>query len=173
MRRSQCSEQELRLEKERYIKYQGTARIRLEALQFQWNEPRELSRKNVERLKGIFQGDKRSSGNIRRLDPRNHIPAVVEQSDLDDALLASEVTAERLLSNPDNDPPVLKFAAGYRLTCLHGRHRIQAAQEILPPTDAWWTVDLYLAGRNISPQTSGRGLLTSPRHQPGAQSDPS
>lgn len=150
MRGSRFSEEELRLEKERYVKYQGTARVRLEVLDFQWNEPRELSRKNVERLKEIFQGDKMLHGNVRRLDPRNHIPAVIEQSDLNDAILTSEVSAERLLSNPDNNPPVLKFAAGYRLTCLHGQHRIQAAREVLPPTDAWWAVDLYLAGMNIS-----------------------
>jgi hypothetical protein len=73
-------------------------------LDFQWNEPRELSRKNVERMKEIFRGDKRSYGGICRLGPRNHIPAVVEQSGLDDAILACEVSAERLLSNPDNDP---------------------------------------------------------------------
>jgi hypothetical protein len=150
MRRSQFLEQELRLEAERFIKYRGIARVWLEVLDFKWNEPRELSRKNVERMKVIFGDDKRRYGNIRRLDPRNHIPAVVEQSDLDDAILASKVSAERLLSNPDNNPPFLKFAAGYRLTCLHGRHRIQAARETLPPTDAWWTVDLYLASRSIS-----------------------
>jgi hypothetical protein len=76
-------------------------------LDFRWNEPRELSRKNVERMKEIFRGDKRSYGGICRLAPRNHIPAVVEQSDLDDAILASELSAERLLSNPDNDPTSL------------------------------------------------------------------
>ena len=76
-------------------------------LDSQWNEPREPSRKNVERIKEIFRGDKRSYGGICRLGPRNHIPAVVEQSDLDDAILASEVSAERLLSNPDNDPTSL------------------------------------------------------------------
>jgi hypothetical protein len=58
-------------------------------------------------MKEIFRGDKRSYGGICRLGPRNHIPAVVEQSDLDDAILASEVSAERLLSNPDNDPTSL------------------------------------------------------------------
>ncbi|KAH9204899.1 hypothetical protein DL95DRAFT_106948 [Leptodontidium sp. 2 PMI_412] len=90
MHRSQFSERELRLEAERNVKYRGTARVRLEALHFQWNEPRELSRKNVERLKEIFGGDKRSCENIRLLDPRNHIPAVIEQSVLDDAILASK-----------------------------------------------------------------------------------
>ena len=96
MRRSRFSEQELRVEAERFVKYRGTARVRLEVLDFQWNEPRELSRKNVERLKEIFRGDKRLYGNIRRLDPRNHIPAVVEQSDLDDATLASEVIGGKI-----------------------------------------------------------------------------
>lgn len=113
-------------------------------LYFQWNEPRELNRKNVERLKEVFRTD-----NVRRLEPRNHIPAVVDQSDLDDAIQTSEISAERLLSNPDNDPPVLTFPTGYRLTCLHGRHRVQAGRETLPPTDAWWTVDLYLAGMRL------------------------
>ncbi|TAQ83715.1 hypothetical protein B7494_g7958 [Chlorociboria aeruginascens] len=42
-------------------------------------------------------------------------------------------------------PGANALASGHHLTCLHGRHRIQAAREILPPTDAWWAVDLYLA----------------------------
>jgi hypothetical protein len=66
---------------------------------------------------------------------------MVKQSNLDDAILASEVSAERLLSNPDNDPLVLKFAAGYRLRCLHGRYRIEAAREVLPSTDACGLID--------------------------------
>jgi hypothetical protein len=79
MRRSHFLEQELRLEAGRFVKNKGTARVRLEVLNFQWNEPTELSRKNVERLKEIFRGDKMLYRDIRRLDPRNHIPAVVEQ----------------------------------------------------------------------------------------------
>ena len=73
MRRSRFSEQELRLEAERCVKYRGTARVRLEVLHFQWNEPRELNRKNVERLKEIFRIE-----NVRRLEPRNYIPAIVD-----------------------------------------------------------------------------------------------
>ena len=71
------SQQELRLQAERYIKYRGTARVRLEYLHFEWDEPRELNRKNVERLKEIFRIE-----NVRRLEPRNHIPALVDQADL-------------------------------------------------------------------------------------------
>ena len=133
---------DLRVQAERYVKYRGTARVGLEALHFQWGEQRELSRKNVERLKEMF----RRIDDVDRLEPRNHIPAVVEQSDLDRATLASAISAETLLNNPGNDPPTLKFPPLFRLTCLHGRHRVQAAREILAPADAWWTVDLYLAG---------------------------
>ena len=57
MRPSRFREQELRVEAERFVKYRGTVRVRLEVLHFQWNEPRELSRKNVERLKEIFRTD--------------------------------------------------------------------------------------------------------------------
>ncbi|KAL2812033.1 hypothetical protein BDW59DRAFT_155380 [Aspergillus cavernicola] len=35
------------------------------------------------------------------------------------------------------------FAAG-QLQALHGRHRVQAGADVLPPADRWWTVDLYL-----------------------------
>ncbi|KAF1948546.1 hypothetical protein CC80DRAFT_556252 [Byssothecium circinans] len=149
MRQSRLAERELRLEAERCIKYRGTARISLEVLHFQSNQPRELSQKNVERLKEIFRIEK-----IHRLNPRNHIPAVIHQSDLEDAIQASDTTAERLLSNPANEPPLLAFPAGHRLTCLHGRHRVQAARETLPPTDAWWTVDLYLADSNPALETT-------------------
>lgn len=149
MRHSGRATEELSLHGERLIQYRGTARVRLESLHFEWNEPRELSRKNVERLKEIFRTE-----NVRRLEPSNHIPAVVDETVLDAAARASEVLAENLLSNPDNGPPFLKISPHNRLICLHGRHRIQAAREILPPTDAWWTVDLYLTGTSVLPETS-------------------
>lgn len=145
MRRRQSSEREQRLNLERNVKYRGTARIRLDHLHFEWGEARELSRKNVERLKQLFRTE-----TIQRLEPRNHIPAVVHEHDLDGAVQGSKVSAETLLSNPDGDFPMLKFPRNFKLTCLHGRHRIQAARETLPPTDAWWTVDLYLTGMTTS-----------------------
>lgn len=144
MRPSRLSGQELRLAAEGSVKYKGTACVRLDVLHFRWNEPRELSRKNVDRLKNIFRLE-----GVHRLNPVNHIPAIIGQAHLDDVVNASEISAVRLLSNPDSDPPVLEFPAGYRLACLHGRHRVQAGRETLVPTDAWWTVDLYLAGISI------------------------
>jgi hypothetical protein len=148
MRHSRLAAQELRLYAERFVQYRGTARVRLDNLHFEWNEPRELSRKNVERLKEIFRTE-----NVHRLEPRNHIPAVVEEAELDAATRTSEVSAENLLRNPDDGPPLLIFPPSHRVICLHGRHRIQAARETLPPTDAWWTVDFYLTGMNVLPGT--------------------
>ena len=124
------------LEAEKQVKYRGTARVRLERLLFK--ESRELDRKNVERLKANFRKD------CRRLDTRNHIPALIDQQLLDAAIRASEISAEMLMSNPRF--PELNFPAGYYLECLHGRHRIQAGKETLPGRDQWWTVDLYLTG---------------------------
>ena len=138
---SAFSVRECKLQAERCVKYKGTARIRLEHMHFEWNETRELNRKNVERLKDVFRTE-----NTRRLEPRNHIPAVVDQAELDIALQISKFSAETLLSNPDAEPPALRFPKHHRITCLHGRHRVQAAQETLPPTDAWWVVDFYLKG---------------------------
>ncbi|ETN44455.1 uncharacterized protein HMPREF1541_10636 [Cyphellophora europaea CBS 101466] len=143
MSRSAFFEQERRLQAERYIKYRGTARVRLEHMHFEWNETRELNRKNVQRLREVFRTE-----NVRRLEPRNHIPAVVDQAELDSALQLSKCSAETLLSNTNAEPPELKFPARHRVTCLHGRHRVQAARETLPPTDAWWVVDFYLKDSN-------------------------
>ncbi len=137
MRRSQIREEESKIEIEKRIKYKGTARIRLKWLHFQWNRPRELDGKNVERLKAVFQKD------CRRLDEHNHIPAVIDQQSLDAAEELSGVPARQLGKYPQGGYPELVFPAGYQVECLHGRHRIQAAKEL---GLEWWTVDLYLAG---------------------------
>ena len=134
MWRTQIREEESRIEAEKRIKYKGTARIRLKWLHFQWNRPRELDGKNVERLKADFRKD------CRRLDEHNHIPAVIDQQSLNAAEELSGVLARQL------GYPELVFPAGYQVECLHGRHRIQAAKEL---GLEWWTVDLYLAGRLI------------------------
>jgi len=137
MWRSQIREEESRIEVEKRIKYKGTARIRLKWLHFQWNRPRELDGKNVERLKAGFQKD------CRRLDEHNHIPAVIDQQSLDTAEELSGVSARQLGKHAQGGYPELVFPAGYQVECLHGRHRIQAAKEL---GLEWWTVDLYLAG---------------------------
>src|SRR4051794_10725259 len=92
MRRARLQDQERRLAAERSLKYRGTASIKIEALHFPQDKARELNEKNVARLKRCFREE-----GCRRLDLRNHIPAVIDQSQLNAALRASEISAERLL----------------------------------------------------------------------------
>ncbi|KAL9132054.1 MAG: hypothetical protein Q9217_000182 [Psora testacea] len=139
MQQTQALEKESRLEKEKIIKYKGTARIRLKWLHFRRNEPRELDDKHVQDLKSRFQKD------CRRLDVRNHVPAIIDQQHLDSALRVSRIPEGVLPKNSQHEFPELDFWAGYQLECLHGRHRIQAAKQALSPPNKWWTVDLYLA----------------------------
>ena len=96
------------------------------------------------RLKKCFQTE-----GCHRLEWENHIPAIIEESQLDDAIVASNISPNRLQSNLGDDYPELKFPAGYQLECLHGRHYVQAGRETLPLRDKWWTVDLYLKGMSI------------------------
>ena len=98
MRQFSFPEQELRIETERCVQYRGTARVRLEALHF--HDQRQLSRKNVDRLKNVFEIDE-----VRRLEPRNHIPAVVDRLDLNLAIRASNIEPECLLTNEDATLP--------------------------------------------------------------------
>ncbi|GFF59604.1 conserved hypothetical protein [Aspergillus lentulus] len=41
------------------------------------------------------------------------------------------------------EPPLLLLPRGYQLQCLYGKHRIEAAKDVLYPGDRWWTVYLY------------------------------
>ena len=134
-------QEELLLEANKKIKYRGTVRVQLKWLHFQPGEPRDTDIENVQRLRTHFLKD------CRRLDVRNHIPALIDESDLNDAIIASGLSQEILLSNERDIYPELIFPTGYRLECLHGRHRVLAAKEALALLDKWWTVDLYLTGR--------------------------
>ena len=89
------------------MKFKGTAYIRLEWLHFHGKKPRELKRRNVERLKSNFQKK------YDRLPIKNHIPALIEQQHLDAALQASGIIPANLLSNPDIGYPDLVFPIGY------------------------------------------------------------
>lgn len=144
MRLSRFQEQERRLATERCLKFKGTARIKLDVLDFPLEESTEPDKKNIERLKNLFQG----ANLCDRLNLLNHIPATIDQHHLTAALVASGVSAESLLAGQPDGYPELDFPAGYRLPCLHGRHRVLAAAEILPRGDRRWAIDLYLGGES-------------------------
>ena len=155
---------ELQLTTERRQKYRGTAKINLDQISFPASQTREIDPKNVERLCRIFSKD-----GCHWLDMRNYITAVVSKRQLKRARHAARVTAQELLRNPSDQYPHLDFSTE-RVQCLHGQHRIKAGEEVLPPNEQWWTVDLYLDGvlSSVSPSWALLIDLTSllpPRYQ--------
>ncbi|KAL9130731.1 MAG: hypothetical protein Q9217_001168 [Psora testacea] len=95
--------------------------------------------KNVARLTKIF-----SLEGCLRLDLDHHVPALVSDAQLQQALVRSSVEAAALANH--QAPPLLILPESTILRCLHGKHRIAAVRSILEPGDKWWTVDLYSDG---------------------------
>ncbi|PYH75442.1 hypothetical protein BO82DRAFT_410486 [Aspergillus uvarum CBS 121591] len=131
------SQVERQLAAEQQLKYQGTARVELSQISIDSLGDQEIDQKNVERLSQIFL-----KNGCRRLRIRNHVTAIIPKHCLDRACRAASVTSDQLKSSRQN-PPLLAFP-NLRLQCIHGKHRLKAAAETLPPSDRWWTVDLYL-----------------------------
>lgn len=140
MRWALFTEEEIQLVTERRLKYLGAAKVNIYQIQFEPPLPRDLDPKNLNRLREVFRKNR-----CRRLDVDNHVPAVVSPQVLAEALRKANVPQQSLLTNEPHQSPQLGFAVG-QLRALHGRHRVQAGAEVLPPTDRWWTVDLYLDG---------------------------
>lgn len=136
----------VKLEEERRTRFRGAARISLDLLQFPTDKSSKIDLSNVERLKEAY----RHEGCLPE-PVRNHILALIDQSDLDAALDLSGVSAAALMMPRSVDYPELRFRTGVRLKCLHGKHRIQAGREFLSPRDKWWVVDLYLSGEWVCP----------------------
>lgn len=140
MRLPPAERQEAEFEAERRVKFKGTARIRLESLDF----PRQGANENAERLKLCIEYE-----GCYRLDSKYHVSAVIDQELLDGAVAASNTSHAALSSNAHSQWPTLRFPPGVRLKCLRGWDRLRAGWELLPPKDRWWTVDLFLSGKGI------------------------
>ncbi|CBF84445.1 hypothetical protein AN9021.2 [Aspergillus nidulans FGSC A4] len=136
MRRALFNEDDAKQARERRLKYQGTARVKISEIGF--DSANYIDDKNVERLCGIF----RKSG-CRRFDVEHHIPATVSRNALAEALQKAGVPARALLLSSGEDTPFLTFSRG-QLVGLHGRHRLSAGARVLAPLERWWTVDLFL-----------------------------
>ncbi|KAF1358854.1 hypothetical protein EJ07DRAFT_121843, partial [Lizonia empirigonia] len=124
------------IERQKSSHFRGRAKVPLEFLHFSEHSPRQLDRGNVERLRDVF----REQG-VKRLTSGNHIPAVVGKDDLERAVQLSGLSLLDILNGSQDKPPLLRFPDGFRLECLHGKHRVEAAK-----LSAWWTVTLYSAG---------------------------
>lgn len=114
----------------------GTARVRLDLLTFPWHGPPNPAK--LRALRNVFR-----LRNVRRLDPDNHIPAVISKGRLQAALRASECNEGQLRDLAGPLPPELIFPLGFELQCLRGQHRVIAAEDLLSPTNRWWVVSLY------------------------------
>ena len=140
---SEAEKNERKITEDRSANYRGTVRVRFEFLEFDTEGSRELDPKNVERLIEVYK-----TARCLRLESEHRIPATISQQSLDLAIKRNGTSLENLLSCPQELPLELKFPLNYKLICLHGQHRVEAAKRWgkLSPKDRWWAVDLYLEG---------------------------
>ena len=142
MSRRRIVEQERRLAAELSAKFRGTASVNITMLDFPFKKLRDEDEKNTERLEKLFKKQR----SCRDWEVFNHIPAVIEQDQLNAALARSGISPEALLEARDGHLE-LDFPTGFRLRCFRGRHRALAAKDHLPLGARRWTVDLYLSGK--------------------------
>jgi hypothetical protein len=144
MRQSRAQAEDHKFEAERNLRYCGSARVSLDVIHFRDDQLRELDEKHVESLIRQFRVE-----GCRRENVKNHIPVLISQSCLEVALRVSGLSAAALLNNTNNGYRKLQLPRGSYLTCLHGKHRIQAGREFLSPREKWWVADVYLAGEIV------------------------
>lgn len=130
---------EQRIASDKLAKFTGAARVSIQHLEFQY-PTRQIDRKAIRQLIRDFDGE----GYIRE-EPSHRIPVIVDNSILQAALEKLSLTTEIFRAKADN-PPFLELESGVKLECLHGQHRIVAAQEHLAPSQWWWAVDIYGTG---------------------------
>lgn len=128
---------ERRIADDKAAKAIGTARVRIDHLAFP-NPIRGKDEKAIKRLERTFAAE-------GCLDDRHRIPAVIDDSTLQAALLKTGVSIGRL-QGVSGQPQRLQLPENMELECLHGQHRILAAKRYLHPDERWWTVDFYRTG---------------------------
>ncbi len=133
------SSREFELEAEKKIDFLGTARVAIGWLHFADGF---INLKHVQKLQTIFRKD------CQRIDVHNHVPAVIDPQHLARALREVNISANVLPKIVVKDIPILEFWPGFQLECLHGKHRIKAAKDVLSSSDAWWIVDFYSSSEN-------------------------
>ena len=118
--------------------YKGCARIALSSLEY--GSARDEDAANVERLLNIF------GRGCHRYDPDHFVPVLIESQTLQQALTRLSLDASDLKYQA---PPLLCLPDGVRLRCLHGRHRLLAAEEyfeVMTKEEQWWAVKLFDSG---------------------------
>uniref|UniRef100_A0A093UMF8 Uncharacterized protein n=1 Tax=Talaromyces marneffei PM1 TaxID=1077442 RepID=A0A093UMF8_TALMA len=106
MDHSMFSSIELRLARERRLKFQGTAKINISQISL----PSEYKPDNVERLRRIFDSE-----DCDRLSLPNHVVATISREHLMGALSGNEVNANSLMSQQPDSHVALEFPIGQSL----------------------------------------------------------
>jgi hypothetical protein len=144
MKQARVSEIEEDIERQKSSHFRGRAKVPLEFLYFpEEHSLRDLNRESVEKLMGKYRDE-----GVKRLQHDHQIPAVIGSDDLSKAVSLSGLSTIQLLNSSQDKPPLLTFPKGFRLICLHGKHRLEAAKlsGCLQGQDRWWTVTLYSEG---------------------------
>jgi len=128
MQCTRVQDQEESLKREKHIKYRGSARIRLEHLNFSTGELEVLDKFNVKNLMSIFEEE-----GCFQQDSRHHVPVVIDREHLNLAIHSAEIFLDLLLGNAQTEWSELRFSFGFRLECLHDRHRVQAGRKMVSP----------------------------------------
>lgn len=149
-----------RIRDEKSLKYLGTARIEVDVLVFTNSDGPDAE--NVARLRKLFRIQ-------RDFEPgaiQNRIPAVIDESQLHDAVASSGLRPEALVS-AEQVYPTLNFPPGFQLECLRGEDRVEAVKGLFRSSNLRWVVDLFAAGLSIVAiyDESGRGADRMNRHQ--------
>ncbi|KAF5967350.1 hypothetical protein FBULB1_11253 [Fusarium bulbicola] len=132
-----------RLQDEQTQKFLGTASVRLEVLDFSLTHDTRLPGSepdwdNVESLGGLFlNGISFAPHQIS-----HQIPALIDQTQLTEALKNANISSERLRRN-DVEIVELNFATGSRVHCLRGQDRVLAAMRVAEDMNRRWVIRLY------------------------------
>jgi hypothetical protein len=105
--------------------FRGTARVRFENLHFVYTHDRKVEdKKLIENLEDKFESE-----GCFPFEPKNRIPALVDQATLDS--ISNSIDQTALLDNRGGLPPELKVPSDISIECLDGRLRVQAAMKVL------------------------------------------
>lgn len=114
------------------------ARIRLDSLHFESGGA--TKKKKIKRLLRIF----RTEG-CHQYDLEHSIPVVMNAELLASALHMEDLNSPVLYTSAT--PPRLDLSSGVKITCLNGKHRVQAGMRFLKPLHQWWNIRIYDEGK--------------------------
>ncbi|KAM3074504.1 hypothetical protein ACMFMF_006511 [Clarireedia jacksonii] len=125
------------LAEKKALHFRGTAKVRTTQLKF-LDPIRPVDQKIVDSLirdfgaEGCLQHEKDCS-----------VPAIVADIDYQQILSHLSLNEEDFKTKSILQPTSYNIPLHINLNCLHGQHRILAANSYLPSGDRWWLVDLF------------------------------